>query len=187
MKRRLPGILILLALALGLALMFCRCTAQDRLNRLHKKHPELFTADTVYSTRTFTVPGISRDTTVPQNTDLSGLLAIFEAQGQKIDSLMKRRLVQQISNYILERPCLADTLKVPLENGGFVKVWQAGGQFNYQQRQRPGKITVQVPYNVYTAQITRHYKWPLLFIGLAIGWVSFFLVINYLKYKQTKT
>lgn len=177
MKRNWSGILILLFLVAAFFMPMCSCSPQKRFDRLVRKHPELLKPDTIYSTKTFTVPAQAKDTGFKMGPDTAGFSALVSSLNLKIDSLQRRKLVQ----YIQTRPCLSDTLRVPLDGGGIVKLWQQGGELKFSQRQPQKVYSITYPSVTYRPEIVRRYSWGLLAIGVILGWASLFLLIIYLK------
>jgi hypothetical protein len=174
--QQIKWIIFLLCLLATVIFTFS-CTPQKRLNRLLKNHPQL--ADTVYSVRTVTVPGLSIDTffVVQPDTVLltQNLDSILSKYLFTIDSLNARSLSNDIKNYIIKRPCLTDTLEFVLPGRGWVKVWQTGGNFAAKAHLNQQPVTIKVP----SAQFKVTYKrpWAWLGGGILIGWFMLFIVV----------
>lgn len=170
-------IFVILLIAIGLVVMVCGCSPQKRLNRLVKNHPELLKIDTVYSTKTVTLAAESKDTSIAASQKVEGLYQLIFGLTGKLDSLERRELVKQITNYITNRPCLDGEVIIPFGSGGTVKLWQQGGVFFAQVRRPAQEFKLSFPQIISTYQIHRHYKWSLFAFGVIIGWLSLLCII----------
>lgn len=170
-----------LLISIIIAAIFVSCSPQKRLNRLIKNNPELKTTDTIYSTKTFTVPGYKLDTTFKASQNVNGLDEILNDYKIYLDSLKRAKLSSQIKTFVIDRKCLDDTFKVSLNNNGYCKFWQTKGTFHYQLLQPKQKInfTVPVAYNTIKATITN--DWKMFFIGVAsaLGGVLLLIIVLY--------
>jgi len=173
--------ILLFILGAAIALLFiCNCTPQKRLNRLVKNHPELVKTDTVYSSRTFTVPGRSIDTSFAQNTDVTELYKIIDAYKELIAAPTRQKLDTVLKNYIISRPCLRDTFTVPLQNHGHIKIWQAGN-IHFKLYEPPYTRVINLPMIVNNLTAHPKYAWPFFTAGFFSAWLIMLFLIIYFK------
>lgn len=144
------------------------CSPQKRLNRLIKNHPELAETDTVYSTKTFTVPGLNIDTNFAASTNVNGIDELVNHYNDYLDSIRRIKLSNEIKTYIINRKCLEDTFKIILRDGGFVKFWQTNGFFFYQLNQPNKKIQFTVPSITNKFDVETKYSWLMFWVGFSV-------------------
>jgi hypothetical protein len=137
MKYNIKGLLVFLFLLLIIAMFGCK-TPQQRLNRLYKNHPELFTKDTVFVHDT-----VSIQLPIADTKEIDSLLALLlDSNHTKSnynihnDSVLntnslsksnKKKIADKIGNLYKNKPCISagDSLRYT-EKGITVKVWQVG-------------------------------------------------------------
>lgn len=171
--------MLLVAFAAMLAMSLASCTPQQRLNRLLKKHPELVKHDTVFIEKTITIAEVKADTGKKVNTNVAGVDSIIQHYTQLLDSANANRLTTEIKNYIINRPCLEDTLRLDLKNGGYIKVFQENGEIKLKLFEPAQEIKIPCPTVVNSVTQTKDsfldravFKW--LWFVLAI---VFFLLL----------
>lgn len=180
MKNKILQILIyVFVIILGWAMY--ACTPQKRFNRLVKNHPHLVKIDTVYSTLTYTVPAESKDTSFEASKKVDGLYKLIFGLTGKMDSLERGELVNQITNYIINRPCLDSAVFVPFGKHGLVKLWQQGGIFFSEVRRAPEALNINFPQVIYTYTIQRQYSWQTALGGAAAMLLLIVAIVWYLK------
>lgn len=143
------------------------CTCNWHLKRAKIKCGYTFTTDTVYKPVVITVPGIDTNGTKPANVNVDSLASIIQelfinnnSLKTKNDSLLLQALNKRLGNYIINRPCLTDTLSIAI-NGGIIKLWQAGGKFYWSVKIPPQVIERRVPVVVNTASVKESNPWYL--------------------------
>lgn len=97
--------------------------ANRKLERLTDKYPQLVTNDTLRDTVTILVPEIKIDTFIQTNTDVSGVDSILNKFNDKLDSLTKVQVGDEIKYYITKRQVIEDTI-IHNEDGVTVSIWQ---------------------------------------------------------------
>lgn len=171
-------VLLLLAFAAVIAMSLASCTPQQRLNRLLKKHPDLIKHDTVFIDTTVTRAEVKKDTAKLVNKDVSKVDSIVYLLIH--DTIIAKDLSSQIKNYIINRQCLLDTLRMDLANGGYVKVYQEGDQVKCEIFEPEEKTELSIPVTVNTVQpikeswLESNYGW-LLWIILVIAFIALLL------------
>lgn len=155
-------------LILFLIWLLASCSPQKRLNRLIANHPELAKTDTIYSTKTFTVPGYKIDTTFKASTNTNGIDDILINYKDYLDSIRAKQLSNQIKTYVVNRSCLDDTFKIQLRDGGFCKLWQTKGFFYYQVNQPNKKYQFSVPMVSNKFDVQTKYNWIMFWIGFSV-------------------
>lgn len=156
------------------------CTCNWHIKRAKIKCGYSFKSDTVYKTLKDSIPGVNASGVKSANVNIDSLQAIilelFAAADNlqtKNDSLLIQALNKRLSNYIIHRTCLNDTLTIAV-NGGFVKLWQTGGKFYWNVKIPPQVIERKVPVVVNTTDVKEVWPWwPLLIIIIAVLIVSF--------------
>lgn len=163
---------------------FASCSPQKRLSRLIKNNPELVTTDTIYSAKTFTVPGYYLDTNFKANTDVYGVSELIEVYKDYLDSVKRAKLTNEIKTYIINRECLKDTFKVSLNNNGYCKLWQKAGVFFYQLHQPPQKFNFSVPVSINSVTAIVKHDWKYFWIGVSTAFAFILIllaVLNWIK------
>lgn len=156
--------LVLFVGVLALILIATGCNPQKRLNRLLKNHPEL--SDTTWIERAVAVPGFTFSGSAPASTLTPGVDSIFSRYAGIIDSLTRRKLVQEIHNHITQRPCLDGPVHFKLPHGGTATLQQHQGKFYLQVNQPPQYIPTKVPAVIF------HYQgkgWRELALAALVG------------------
>ena len=181
MKKKLIIDSIGLILTVVAFLFLASCSPQKRLNRLIKNNPELAKTDTIYSTKTFTVPGYKLDTTFKASENVNGLNELVNVYREYLDSVKRQKLTADIKTFIVERKCLDDTFKVSLNNNGYCKFWQSKTTFHYQLYQPKQKISFNVPVAVNNIKATITNDWKMFFIGMAtaLGGIVLLVIVLY--------
>ena len=180
-----PYLIFLWAVCIGVLLStFLNCTPQKRLDRLVERHPELKKTDTIFVTKTITVPGTKKDSSISISYNLNGLDTIFSNYNFLIDSLKKQVLKKEIKTYIINRKCLEDTFKIPLKNNGFVKFYQTNKKFVYQMYEPDKLITIKEPVIVTKIETVTRRSWPMFFGGFFTAILLAFILILIYKPKQ---
>lgn len=97
--------------------------ANRKLERLTDKYPQLLDKDTLRDTVTILVPEIEIDTFIQTNTDVSGVDSILNKFNDKLDSLTRIEVGDEIKYYITKRQVIEDTI-IHKEDGVTVSIWQ---------------------------------------------------------------
>lgn len=181
MKKRLIIDTIGLTLTVLLILFLASCSPQKRLNRLIKNNPELAKTDTIYSTKTFTVPGYKLDTTFKASENVNGLNELVNVYRDYLDSVKRQKLTADIKTFIVERKCLDDTFKVSLNNNGYCKFWQTKSTFHYELYQPTQKLSFSVPVSISNVKATITNDWKMFWIGIAsaLGGIVLLVIVLY--------
>lgn len=173
--------LIFLAMLFWLSLFLFSCSPQKRLNRLVKNNPELIKADTTFTQKQIEVPGVKIDTTFKASVNTEALSQILESYKTQIDSLTRRKLNTQISNYITQRACLDGPVTIHLKNGAWAKVEQKNGLFYFTYNDPPKIYNIKVPLVVMRVEAKISYNWRMFGFGTLAGCLIFTLIVLLLK------
>lgn len=174
---------------LGLAALLywlVSCTAPERLNKLVAAHPELVHTDTTTATKEIAVPGYTADGGGLASVDVSGLTQILEQFRSAVDKASYPDLEKRIADYIINRPCLADTLSLLTPGGGSVKVWQWRGRFFITAVQPRAKITATVPVTIMRIDAHPVYHWSMFTAGFFLGVLVFIGTVSLLAKAGSK-
>lgn len=162
-----------------MAIALFSCSPQKRLNRLVKNNPELAKTDTIYSSRSVTVAAYYKDTSAKASVNLDGLYTLLKKQNIKLDSLSKQKLV----NYILNRPCLDEPLKIALSNGGTCIITQKAGIFYATVNEPARKYEIRVPLVRMDLKAEVKYNWTMFLTGFFTAMLLCVIVFVILKLK----
>jgi len=99
--------------------------ANRKLEKLTDKYPQLVTKDTLRDTVTVILKEIKIDTFIQTSKDVSQVDSILLNFEDKLDSLTRIELGDEIKYYVTNRQVIEDTL-LHTEDGVTVKVWQDG-------------------------------------------------------------
>jgi len=97
-----------------------------KLEKLTDKYPKLITKDTLIDTVTVIIEEVRIDTFIPINNDVSEIDSILLNFEDKLDSMTRIQLGDEIKYYVTNRQVLEDTL-IHEEDGVTVTVWQENG------------------------------------------------------------
>ena len=100
--------------------------ANRKLGKLTDKYTQLITKDTLIDTVTVIIEEVRIDTFIPINNDVSEIDSILLNFEDKLDSMTRIQLGDEIKYYVTNRQVLEDTL-IHEEDGVTVTVWQENG------------------------------------------------------------
>lgn len=176
--------ILFLFIGVVLGCLYC-CSPAKRLKRLVRKYPELLKTDTLTSVYELTFPEVRHDTAVYLDTNTTALERIIDTYRAAIDSVTRSNLRSRIHSYIVERPMLYDTLKIQLESGGLVKVFQQGRKLVHYLYEPAQTKTLTVP-----TAIINSYKdipWRLPWYYSVVAFVCGFAIIFIIHIRSKKT
>lgn len=154
------------------------CSPEKRLTRLVKNNP--FLADTIFVTKTITTPQIIVDTFFLASENTTDLLNIIDQYKNDIDSLTRKKLHSQITDYVVNRNCIDDTLSIKIGEDGLCKVWQYKSRFYYKLKIPQKKHVFTNPGLIVKPKIVT-YSWGMFAAGILMGWLLLFLIIQFFK------
>lgn len=154
------------------------CSPQKRLDRLIKNHPDL--AALQIKIDTVVVPQIKVDTIVMASTDTKGVDSLLTRYLMAVDSVQRSEAKRSVKNYIINRPCMLDTLIISIPPDGMCKVWQSGGKFHFRIRKPGQQIIIKTPQMNISQKIVRF--WP----GFSVGFIACFAVLMAFGYYAQK-
>lgn len=158
-----------------LALFAISCSPSKRINRIVKNHPELLVKDTIRVIDTLVIQSIKFDTIIKVNKDVSGVDSILNSFNDKIDSITKIKLGNDIKYYITERKAINDTLK-HYQDDLEVLIWEDENGINVKVNKPEQEIIreIQVPYEKINVTTRKGFVWfDWLLIGVLISLLTF--------------
>ncbi len=165
--------ILALASLLATFILCTRCTPQQKLDRLVKRHPELVQSDTATGYKEVLIPGFRIDTAVATagKNDYTEIYQVLDTYSTKIDSLTMALLKKQLGTYIINRQCLEAPVTIPFGKGGIFKVWQVGGRFFFDIHHPDTKQTIKVPIHIMRVEAVTRYSWQMFIGGFFTGWL----------------
>lgn len=128
------------------------CSPERRISRILKHNPELVRTDTVWGKVNVVISPIKIDTSIRLDHDYSKVDSIVDGYRNKLDSLTRIKLTQEIKYYVTNKTVLKDTVQFT-QDGVKVKIWEQGGVLRW-QLDKPGETKqVIVPVTVNKTEV----------------------------------
>lgn len=167
--------------------------ANRKLEKLTNKYPQLITKDTLIDTVKVLIPEIKIDTVIQTNQDVTEVDSILLSFEDKLDSLTRIQLGDEIKYYITKRQVIEDTLFYE-EDGVTVKVYQEGDVIRVQVNKPESEVTevvtnvvdtikpVEIPwYKTLLSEVNRYA------IPIAILVLLFWVIIRVIRFYTGKS
>jgi hypothetical protein len=140
------------------SLCLLSCNPERRVANILKHHPELVKTDTVWSKVSMKIPSIKIDTSIKLDKDYSKVDSIIKKYSDKLDSITRLKLVQEIKYYVTNKSVLKDTSSFE-QYGVKVKVWEENGMLHYSIHKPEQVKQVNVPTIVNKVEVKEFRNW----------------------------
>ena len=153
----LNDLLWLVLSAIFIMCLVC-CSPERRVAKILKHNPELVKTDTVWGKVDVKIPPIKIDTSIKLDHDYSKVDSIIRRYSNKLDSISRLKLGQEIKYYVTNKSVLKDTSSFE-QDGVKVKIWEENGMLHYSIHKPEQIKEVKVPVVVNKTEVKAFRTW----------------------------